>query len=60
MRGAKRGSVPVAEGVIFAISNWVAIISGGRMRTGKCSGFYRSAIHSQCAPWSSAIPVSTE
>jgi hypothetical protein len=52
-----RGSVPAGAGVIFATSNWVAIISTGRMRTGSCSGCARSAIHSQCAPWSSAIPV---
>jgi hypothetical protein len=41
-----RGSAPAGEGVIFAISNWVAIMSSGKMRTGNCSGFDRSLIHS--------------
>ena len=47
-------------GVIRDTSNCVAIIRRGRMRTGNCSGLDRSAIQSQCAPWSSAIPRSTE
>jgi hypothetical protein len=45
-----RGSMPAGAGVILATSNWVAIINTGRMRTGICSGFARSAIHRQCAP----------
>jgi hypothetical protein len=38
------GSAPAGEGVTFATSNWVAIMSSGRMRTGNCSGFDRSAL----------------
>jgi hypothetical protein len=57
MMRAMRGSAPAGEGVIFASGNWVAIISSGKKRIGNCSGFDRSAIHSQCAPRSLAIPV---